>query len=86
MALIALSPIALPASFVFFGWQVAETAVTEKTVEDEENSFETVAEDLFEEGRPNELAQLVDRRENTHPNDANVLTSSGTAAASPWNG
>lgn len=80
LVLIAFGLLALPAGFVFFGWQVAETVVQEKAVEEKQDSFETVAEDLFQQGRLDELSLVIDQREKDHPNDANVYWYRGRVA------
>ncbi len=80
LVLIAFGLLSLPFSLMYFGWEVASTVLQEKTVEDKEDSFETVAEDLFQKGMLDELSQLADRREKDHPNDANIFWFRGRVA------
>ena len=80
LVLVAFGLLSLPFSLMYFGWEIASTVLQEKTVEDKEDSFETVAEDLFQRGMLDELGQLADRREKDHPNDANVFWFRGRVA------
>lgn len=85
LVLIACGLLFLPFSLVYFGWEVASTLVQEKTVEDKEDSFETVAEDLFQKGKLDELGMIIEQREKDHPNDANVFWYRGRVAVEQGN-
>lgn len=85
LVLIVCGLLFLPFSLVYFGWQVASTLVQEKTVEDREDSFETVAEELFQKGSLDELRMIIDQREKNYPNDANVFWYRGRVAVEQEN-
>jgi hypothetical protein len=59
----------LPASFTYLGWEVVFMIVQERTVED---SLETIAEDLLQQGKLDELRMVIDQRATDHPNDADL--------------
>jgi len=85
LVLIACGLLLLPFSLMYVGWQVASTLVQESTDEDKEDSFETVAEDLFRSGKLDELDMLIGRRERDHPNDPNVFWYRGRIAVEQGN-
>ncbi len=85
LVLIACGLLLLPFSLMYVGWQVASTLVQESTDEDKEDSFETVAEDLFQSGKLDELDMLIERRKRDHPNDATVFWYRGRIAVERGN-
>jgi cytochrome c-type biogenesis protein CcmH/NrfG len=85
LVLIVCGLLLLPVSFLYVGWEVASMFAQEKTGDDKEDGFETVAEDLFQKGKLDELGTVVEQREKDHPNDANVYWYRGRVAVQRGN-
>lgn len=85
LVLIACGVLLLPASLTYLGWEVASMIVQERTVEDSEDSLETIAEDLFQQGKLDELRTVIDQRAKDHPNDADVYWYRGRMAVEEGN-
>jgi tetratricopeptide (TPR) repeat protein len=85
LVLIACGVLLLPASLAYLGWEVASMIVQGRTVEDSEDSLETIAEDLFQQGKLDELRTVIDQRAKAHPNDADVYWYRGRMAVEEGN-
>lgn len=80
LVLIACCFLLLPVSFIYFGWEVASMIMQDRAIEDGEDSLETIAEDLFQQGKLDELRMLIDQRAKDHPNDPDLYWYRGRMA------